>query len=639
MAELKNLSEIEYLVSNGLGGTSSSSAIQLNSRRHHSILSISLNPPVDRRILVSRISEKVYCDEKTYLLSTLKTANGFIEKGYENIVSYNFYGYPSWKFKVGKNLLKKELLMLKNRNIVLIVYENVFGEDLDIEIIPYFNDRDIHSNTLPGQLTLNKTVMKSNYLELKTNFLNTIFLKTNGTLKNFEHTLHNVFYDVENKRGLFAYEEIYSNVKINAHMKKGDKVYIVFSGNESIENINIESEIKKEKERLNSFKINKVKTINKLQIASDTFLSKRKSTEKLTILAGYPWFTDWGRDTMIAIEGLLIENKKFNEAKEVFETFLMNLKNGLIPNVFDDYSGKPGGYNTVDGTLWMFYALYKYYEATNDLEFIKKHYDKLIEIIKYHVNGTDYNIHMTEDGLIYAGNKETQLTWMDVRVENWTVTPRYGKTVEINALWYNTLKIMEFFSSLIKVDFEYDLLSEKVKKTFNDTFWNVEKKCLYDCVNEFEKDSSIRPNQIFAVSLPFSILEKKKEKSIVNKVFEELYTPYGLRTLSPNDPRYIGIYTGDRWTRDGSYHQGNVWPWLLGHFYEAFLKINNYDLESKTIVKELLYPVSIRINDEWGGTIPEILEGNWPHEKRGCFSQAWSVSEILRIMKKIDFTE
>jgi len=634
---LKNYSEMEYLIANGLGGSSSACASGLNTRRYHSILSAALNPPVNRRIFVSRASEIAVVEDSTYILSTLKTVNGFLESGYENILSFKYEGFPVWEFKTGSNIIEKSIFMIKNRNMSVLFYKNIFGKELTLTITPYFNDRDVHSNTLPGSIRINILKFSQNFVLFGTNFLNSISLKTDGEIQEYSHTLNNVFYDAENERGLFAYEEIISKVRITKKLHPQESFYIIFGANDDVSDVDPFTALTSEKERIISISSSSSdNTIKRLLIAADTFIMKRKSTGKHTIIAGFPWFTDWGRDTMIALEGLLLYTRNYSIAKEVIENFVNNLQNGLIPNVFDDYSGQPKGYNTADATLWLFYALYKYYTFTHNDIFLKKMYPYLYEIIKKHISGTDYNIHMDDDYLIYAGNKNTQLTWMDVKVEDWSVTPRYGKTVEVNALWFNALNIMTYFSKILNAEFEYEYLIEKVKSSFNEKFWNSKDNCLYDVINEEGKDFSFRPNQIFAVSLPFDILSREKERLIIDKVLEELYIPYGLRTLSPKDPRYIGIYVGDRWTRDGAYHQGNAWPYLLGHFLYAFLKINDFSKESKVIVKKLLAPIEDMINTDWCGTIPEIIEGNWPHEKKGCFSQAWSVGEILRIILEVN---
>jgi predicted glycogen debranching enzyme len=634
MNTLTNYSQMEYLLTNNLGGTSSSTGISNNTSRYHSILSVSLNPPVDRRILVSRVSEIVENKNEKHYISTLKDANGYKEKGFDKIISFKHISYPEWLIKINNIFINKKIIMLEKKNLVALIYENFSNEPTKLTIIPYLNDRDIHKNTLPNQLNLKITESKKNFNLINTNFNNKICINTNGLILENDHKINNIFYDQENERGLFAYEEIISKNKIEKVLMPNEKLYITFSSLESIYEIDnfdfIDKFIKESEDKQKSEKIDDI-----LKINSKNFISYRKSTKKHTIMAGFPWFTDWGRDTMIALEGLTLSQNKISLFKEIMETFLENESEGLIPNVFDDYTGKPGGYNTADGTLWLFIAMYKYYIKTNDESFIKKYYKKMENIIEKHIKGTKYNIYMDKDYLLYTGNKETQLTWMDVKVDDWVVTPRYGKAVEINALWFNSIKIMEFFSEKFHLEFK-NKISNKILDSFNKIFWNEKENCLYDYINENEKNKSIRPNQIFSVSLPFNLLNDEKSKQIVKKVFDELFTPFGLKTLSQKDPSYIGIYTGNRTTRDGSYHQGNVWPWLLGPFYEALLKTNNYSFEIKKLIKELLKPLENMIQNEWCSTIPEILEGNWPHNKKGCFSQAWSVSEIIRIYSIIN---
>jgi len=355
---LKNYSEMEYLIANGLGGSSSACASGLNTRRYHSILSAALNPLVNRRIFVSRASEIAVVEDSTYILSTLKTVNGFLESGYENILSFKYEGFPVWEFKTGSNIIEKSIFMIKNRNMSVLFYKNIFGKELTLTITPYFNDRDVHSNTLPGSIRINILKFSQNFVLFGTNFLNSISLKTDGEIQEYSHTLNNVFYDAENERGLFAYEEIISKVRITKKLHPQESFYIIFGANDDVSDVDPFTALTSEKERIISISSSSSdNTIKRLLIAADTFIMNRKSTGKHTIIAGFPWFTDWGRDTMIALEGLLLYTRNYSIAKEVIENFVNNLQNGLIPNVFDDYSGQPKGYNTADATLWLFLCI------------------------------------------------------------------------------------------------------------------------------------------------------------------------------------------------------------------------------------------------------------------------------------------
>ena len=390
-----------------------------------------------------------------------------------------------------------------------------------------------------------------------------------------------------------------------------------------------------------------------LVMAADNFIVERASTGYKTVLAGLPWFTDWGRDTMIALQGLTLVTKRFEDTKGILKTFAQYVNNGLVPNMFPD-EGLDPLYNTVDASMWYFYSVDKYLEYTNDYDFVRDEiYPKLEEIIEAYKKGTDFKIHMDKDYLIHAGGDYDQVTWMDVRVGKWVVTPRHGKAVEINALWYNALKVMEKLALKFGKDATgYASLAEKVKISFNNRFWNEKKNCLYDVVDEhvnpllakpslnpFNKEETaiyikdndqVRPNQIWAVSLPYTMLPNDKAKKVVETVWQQLYGTYGLRSLSPEDEAYHGKYFGKLHDRDAAYHQGTVWAFPMGGFISAFVKVNNYSKESIEMAKKLMAPVADHLMDGCVGSIAEIFDGDDPHISRGCYAQAWSVGEMLR---------
>ena len=393
--------------------------------------------------------------------------------------------------------------------------------------------------------------------------------------------------------------------------------------------------------------------VNDLVRAADNFIVDRASTGYKTVLAGLPWFTDWGRDTMIALQGLTLVTKRFEDTKGILKTFAQYVNNGLVPNMFPD-EGLDPLYNTVDASMWYFYSVDKYLEYTGDYDFVRDEiYPKLEEIIEAYKKGTDFKIHMDKDYLIHAGGDYDQVTWMDVRVGKWVVTPRHGKAVEINALWYNALKVMEKLAEKFGKDGTgYAALAEKVKVSFNKRFWNEKKSCLYDVVDEYvnpllakpslnpfnqtetaiyiKDNDQVRPNQIWAVSLPYTMLPDDKAKKVVETVWEQLYGTYGLRSLSPEDEAYHGKYFGKLHDRDAAYHQGTVWAFPMGGFITAFVKVNNYSKESIEMAKKLMAPVADHLMDGCIGSIAEIFDGDDPHVSRGCYAQAWSVGEMLR---------
>jgi predicted glycogen debranching enzyme len=371
-------------------------------------------------------------------------------------------------------------------------------------------------------------------------------------------------------------------------------------------------------------------------IAGDSFIVNRNSTGSKSIIAGYHWFADWGRDAMIALPGLTLVNGRFDIAKEILSTFAAHCQRGLIPNMFAEFPGQEPVYNTVDASLWFIHAVGRYFDYTNDTGFINDIWQTVEEIINYYTNGTDYNIKMDDDGLI---SHDGQLTWMDAKIGDFEVTPRNGKTCEVNALWYNALKYAEHMgNNLGKDTTHFNEIAEMLKSSFADKFWNESTNCLYDCImySDIEnrsieiKDESIRPNQILAVSLPFTMLSESMNQCIVSVVKNELLTPYGLRTLSPNDDKYVGMYQGNTESRDRAYHNGTVWAWLLGHYITAYRKTHGDTSECTQYLKELINELKNHLDNAGIGTISEIFDADEPHKPRGCISQAWSVAELTR---------
>jgi predicted glycogen debranching enzyme len=371
-----------------------------------------------------------------------------------------------------------------------------------------------------------------------------------------------------------------------------------------------------------------------LALAADQFIVARGSGQ--TVIAGYPWFSDWGRDTMIALPGLTLATGRYKIAKEILLEFSKHISEGMLPNRFPD-QGDDEEYNTVDATLWYFEAIRAYVEASNDHQFVRKHlYTKLSEIITWHLRGTRYKIAVDTDGLLYAGEPGVQLTWMDAKVGDEVITPRTGKAVEIEALWYNALRIMSDFAQRFghaEDAKKFDSMADLAKLSFNALFWNEEQQSLFDVVENGNRDASVRPNQIFAVSLAYPILEGERARLVVDKVENELLTPRGLRSLAPNDERYVPYYTGSPSERDSAYHQGTVWAWLIGPFIDAYRRVYPDKTER---VSAIVDGFRTHLSEACVGQVSEIFDAEWPHSPRGCPAQAWSVAEILRVQIKGD---
>ncbi|NJM41906.1 MAG: hypothetical protein HC853_14700 [Anaerolineae bacterium] len=371
-----------------------------------------------------------------------------------------------------------------------------------------------------------------------------------------------------------------------------------------------------------------------LSVAADAYIVQRgANSEDKTVIAGYPWFADWGRDTMITLSGLTLVTGKYDIAKSMLRTFARHLDQGMLPNRFPD-GGEQPEYNTVDATLWMFEATRALAHYTHDDEFVRRHlYEPLMDVIEWHKRGTRYNIHVDGDGLLFAGRPGVQLTWMDAKVGDWVVTPRIGKPVEIQALWFNALRIMAAFALKFGDETRHkDLchLATEVQHSFNQQFWNEAAGCLFDGVDGVARDASIRPNQIFAVSLPHTMLPMDKAMRVVDMVQRELFTPFGLRSLSPSDPQFKGHYGGDVLSRDSAYHQGTVWAWLMGPFITAYVKVHESSSASRAQAKHWLDGFLPHLSDAGLGHVSEVFDGYAPHKPGGCFAQAWSVAELLR---------
>lgn len=633
----------EWLLTNGIGGFAAGTVLGSNSRRYHGLLFSAFNPPADRKLIVSNIHEMITYSGKEVKLANFECSNGYYELNIDNLIGFQNNFIPTWNYKIDDIKLTKQIWMMQGKNTTVVKYKIKNGSnDSKLVLLPLINYRDYHSERF--DFSEFSQFVNSNKVSIKLdNFQNRFLTIISNEGYNFNENVtsfYNMYYAKEAERGLNSVENQYmpGNFSIGLQPFEQKTVNIIFTTEEKQDfdlNLEYEKVLSRPVELINKAKFTD-KIANELVKAADKFIVFRKSTDGKTILAGYPWFTDWGRDTLISLTGLTITTKRFDDAKSIINSFAKYVKDGLLPNVFPDVGETPG-YNTVDASLWFFVGVYNYYLATKDKEFVKQIYPKLVEIhSRYSSSKTDIAgkdtevIYMCDDSLIYAGNEHTQLTWMDAKVGDFVVTPRYGKAVEINALWYNTNMIMSKFAEILNEKDIYMSLAKKIKKSFEKVFWYSKGKYLYDVVNENESSKKIRPNQIMAISLNFPVIEGKKAEAVFDIVAEKLYTPVGLRTLSPDDDEYKGIYIGNIWNRDCAYHQGTAWTWPLGEFIGAAQKLNKEEYTVEKVVKNLEYHLS----EETLGNISEIFDGDYPHTPRGCFAQAWSVAEILQRMEE-----
>lgn len=643
----------EWAVTNGIGGYAGSSMIGAHSRTHQGYLIASLHAPIERYLVFSKINETVTVGTRTVSFETSQhRASGktVYAEGQKFLTSFIYDGSVHYTYETDNFSFEKHITLKKNANVCAVSYELTAGDsDCTFTLTPLFNYREHSESSTPDTLKFETfTEDRAFYLVPEKNKDIAIRFQTSEGTFSERETVYDIDMQLQIEVDLETdgldchYCPVDLSIAVPANTTK--KVSILcsigdvnerpapVSATEAFsileENARCHAELFEKAGYRDSF-------ANQLVLASDQFLTYRESTKMMTVLAGLPWFTDWGRDTMIAFTGLTLCTKRFKEAEEILLTFARYIRHGIVPNMFPD-DNMPPLYNTVDASLWYFYAVYQYlhYNPAAEAEaFVKEQiFPHLKEIISAYEKGTDFSIYMEDDGLIHAGSGLDQITWMDVRVGDWVATPRHGKPVEINALWYNALRIMESLCEKFDEDASaYRARANQVKESFNAKFWDSANQCLFDVVDGDEPDDHIRPNQIYAVSLPFSLLPEEQEKSVVALVEKELFVGCGLRSLAPDHPDYHGIYCGALAKRDAAYHQGTAWGFLLGGFFSAYMKVNHHSSSAAENAVRMLEPVRKHLTDSGCiGSISEIFDGDAPHNPRGCYAQAWSVGEVLR---------
>lgn len=636
----------EFLITNGIGGYASRTINGLSSRIYSGLLVASLNPPVERRLLLSDLRERISIKDKStkdknnvICLSDKRKeefSNLYVTSSAENAKQYGFEFklYPKYSYYVNETFIDKEIVMDYGYNTTAIKYTvKTTCNDVDLEILPLINNRDHHERTLREDFKCVQRLKKKGVsLIFDINDIKLNLLSDKCKYLKKEAWVDDIPYFVEIDRGDNGLDCHFNPgyFKISVDKFSTVEFTIVASVEECAEldgNYYINKEIERKNNLLNKVE-NRDEFIDNLVISSDNFIVSRKSTNCKTIIAGYPWFSDWGRDTMISMVGLTLCTNRFDDAKEILISFKKYIKNGLIPNMFPDSGVKPL-YNTIDATLWYFNAVYKYLEYTSDYDFV---YENLIhdlnDIIKHHINGTYYSIKMDDDGLLMGGDKNTQLTWMDAKIAGHAVTPRYGKAVEINALWYNAICFMIDLNKKFNIGCSnYEKIKEKIQKNFVKTFWCEETNYFYDYICSEEKNSQIRPNGVIALGLPYSLIDEETGKKALETAFKYLYTPYGLKSLSNLDIEFRGEYKGNLYERDMSYHQGTAWSWLMGPMITATKKyLNDIDL-----CKRMIEPFKDHLSDGGILGVSEIFDGKNPYNQRGAYAQAWGVGEVLRV--------
>ena len=670
--DLENGLKREWIITNGLGGYASSTIIGANTRRYHGLFVAPLNPPAKRYLILSKLDESIEIKGKKYELFT-NVGKNYISEGYKYLESFSKDILPIFKYKVKDISISKTICMIYRRNTVLVYYKIRNGKDrAKLTLAPVVNFRDFHGMNTNHEFNLLQQI-SSNKIKIvvDNNVTTPIYMySTAGTyIEHHNDTFNNMFYIEEEKRGFYPEENHAVCGRFEIDLKPGEEKEVSFicSLDENIEETEpkyvIDSEIIRQNQLYNKSELIDNTNLNKTKkqleedelkktflTAIDNFIVFRPTFALHTVIAGYPWFLDWGRDTLISFEGLLLKTKRFEQAQKVLFTITRDVKYGLVPNGYSELDNSPM-YNSVDSSLLLFEQIQKYVDYTGDYDFVKRTmYSKLKEIIENYSEGisfVDNNIYLDEDGLIYSGNENTQNTWMDAKYGNYVATPRYGKVVEINAMWYNALMIMSGLAKkCAKIgkrieSKKYEKMAEKCRESFLEKFYNENKKCLYDYIGNDE----IRPNQLFALSLAYPVVDPTSEiaENIINVVEKKLLNSYGLRTLARGEENYVDIYEGDSFKRDMSYHQGPTWVWLLGLYYDSIMNmklaesdpIKKKQLEEKVKkFKERTYRTFKKEINQRGciGSISELYDSKMPFEPKGAFAQAWSVAEVFRII-------
>ena len=623
-----------YLLTNGLGGYSSLSGAFSMTRADQGLLVAARTAPNDRVTLVARMQEELTCGEHHVCLSTQDFADDTpAENGWMHFSSLVVVDTPRWAYDVRGVHVTREVAMAFEQNAVALRYtiENRTSEEAELTLRPMLLGFEKgHAPEKPWTVSLKDGCITAN--DMKVHVQTSGILTAEAPAFAMQHYMHDAP-DGRPEKGLVA------NVcAISATVQPGEtgRLWVTFADCEH--DPAAEEIIAAQKARMAALRDQSgLKDAAALQLvnAADAYIAQRASTGGKTILAGYPFFGDWGRDTMISLTGCCLSTGRYDDARSILRTFLAYEQDGLVPNLFPEGTAEPM-YNTVDAALLMINIIWLYVEKTGDLDFAREAWPVMQRVIRCYRAGTKHGIHMDADGLICAGEGLDQVTWMDVRVGEILPTPRHGKPVEINAYWYSALCIMDALAERLGLDrADYAELAQRVKTSFTQ-FWMEDKRCLRDVLSGTAADEQIRCNQIWAVTQPFTMLTPEQERAVVDTVYAHLYTPCGLRTLSPDDAQYHGIYEGVQKERDMAYHQGTTWVFPLGAYYLAYLKVNGYTEAAKETVREALLPMEATLREGCIGQLPEIYNGDAPAFSRGCFAQAWSVGEMLRVYEALE---
>jgi len=631
----------EWLETNGIGGYAYSTVAGMHTRSYHSLLTAALEVPLCRVIMLSQMEETVIYGDKRYSLSTNQYRHAISPIGYLNIEEFRLDPFPVITYRLADLLLEKQIFMSYGFHLTWITYRLLTptpeNEEVLLLVRPLVNFRDHHLRKRERRFfNTHHDVERKVIRLLPDQKLPSLNIYHNAV--SYEHSAqwyHDLFYREEKQRGLECEEDLFSPGVINFTLAQENELSFIAATTNILENP--DPEVAADAERIRRRNLTKhIEPGDRfgeiLAQTADQFLVKRD--DGLSVIAGYPWLPDSGREAMIALPGLTLTLHREEEARILLRTFANYCSDGMLPNYFIEADAKPF-YNTVDAALWFFIAVYHYRRLTGDNDFIRQElWEVMIGIVEHYIQGIRYNIRVGEDFLINIPEEGGQLTWMDAQVGDWVVTPRSGKPIEVNALWYNALCLLRDLSGQFgeqEKGKRYGDLAEKTRHAFQSTYWNKVDGFCYDRVEDHYQDASLRPNQLLALSLPYPLIVGEQAKKVLNIIRQELYTTFGLRTLNHTHGDYKGTYDGDIISREGAAYQGTVWPWLLGPYADALRKVYGNTPEVQAEIRRLIKPFESHIKEAGLGTISEMFDGDPPHSARGCISRAWNVAEILRL--------
>lgn len=642
-ADLNAERRTEWLVTNGCGGYAMATPCQMLTRRYHGLLVAAVDPPVERSVLLAKLEAVLAVDGQKFELATNDFPGAVYPSGHTSLEAFSLRPCPTWRWRVGSAVVEQMLCMSPGEDTTYIRYRLIEGlASVGITIRPLCTNRHFHHLTRRGDMSAPSVVFDNEAVTIRwADGQPSLFLSHNGRFQPNSDWYYNFELATERARGFDYAQDLFMPGEFNALLKKGDTAGFIVAAS---------TQRRSWRQHVGAFgiaadevfpkvagKASEDALVAALVRATKDFIVDRGSGK--TIIAGYPWFADWGRDTFISLPGLCLTTGRFDEAKKMIAAFAPYVDEGMVPNRFPDFGEVPD-YNSVDASLWYVHALDRYLAYSGDWRFLEQQMFAVVcKILTAYEKGTRYGIRVCLDGLLAAGESGTNLTWMDARIGVRSITPRVGKPVEINALWYNALQIAVRFAERCKDETKarhWRDLAARCRKSFNDRFWNESAKALYDVVdddgNAGQNDDSIRPNMLFAVSLTYPVLDESKFAAVVDICERELMTPLGPRSLAPNQPRYSGRYEGDPVTRDSVYHQGTVWPWLLGPFVTAYVRAHGRSAATLQKVRSFFAGIEVHLHEAGLGSVSEVANGDAPHTPGGCPWQAWSVAEPLRAL-------